>query len=193
MPSQSTLALAITIQLKRKNKSWENHHHRRHWISCHTFTFPVDCKVGDWKPWGACTVTCGNGTKTRRREIILGPKNGGVSCPALKETVACEMPKCPGTFPYSFFYSIITSSWLQSWQLESLGWMQCELRGWKQDENTEGHPRRKAWRRDVSISGGNRKVQDCQMQRYPLLSLFPNSYVSQSGCESMDMFKDNIF
>ena len=176
MPSQSTLALAITIQLKRKNKSWENHHHRRHWISCHTFTFPVDCKVGDWKPWGACTVTCGNGTKTRRREIILGPKNGGVSCPALKETVACEMPKCPGTFPYSFFYSIIISSWLQSWQLESLGWLQCSLRRWNQDESKGGHRRTGERRSNMSDSGEDNDLQYWGLPRCPN-SIFP-SYLS---------------
>ena len=27
----------------------------------------VECKVGDWKPWGECNVTCGGGTKTKFR------------------------------------------------------------------------------------------------------------------------------
>ena len=56
--------------------------------------FPVDCKVGNWKPWGVCSVTCNGGTKTREREVVEEPKNGGAMCPA-PETMACNTEQCP--------------------------------------------------------------------------------------------------
>ena len=66
-------------------------------ISHQSFTFPVDCKVGDWKPWGKCSVTCGSGTKTRGREVIREAKDAGASCPDLEETEECNTEECPGT------------------------------------------------------------------------------------------------
>ena len=56
----------------------------------------VDCKVGDWKPWGECSVTCDNGTKTRKREVVKEPENGGASCPDLEETEVCNTDQCKG-------------------------------------------------------------------------------------------------
>ena len=58
----------------------------------------VDCKVGDWKPWGDCSATCDGGTKMRAREVVEEPENGGASCPALKETMVCNTEGCPGSF-----------------------------------------------------------------------------------------------
>ena len=62
------------------------------------YTLPVDCKVGDWKRWGECSATCGGGTKTSERDVIAEPENGGASCPALEETMACNTEGCPGSF-----------------------------------------------------------------------------------------------
>ena len=56
----------------------------------------VDCKVGDWKPWGECSLTCGGGTKTRARDVIVEPEYGGETCPALEETMVCNTIQCPG-------------------------------------------------------------------------------------------------
>merc|ERR550532_704707 len=62
---------------------------------CNTDQCPVDCKVGDWKPWGECSLTCGGGTKTRARDVIEEPKNGGALCSALEETMDCNIDQCP--------------------------------------------------------------------------------------------------
>ena len=43
------------------------------------FTFPVDCTVGDWKPWGDCSATFCGGTKTRAEEVVEEPKNRGAT------------------------------------------------------------------------------------------------------------------
>ena len=65
----------------------------------------VDCKVGNWKPWGKCSVTCGGGTKKRGREVIREAKNAGASCPGLEETEVCNTEECPGTlFSSSYLY-----------------------------------------------------------------------------------------
>ena len=76
----------------------------RHNIFTNWGYYLVDCKVGDWKPWGECSLTCGGGTKTRARDVIVEPKNGGALCPGLEETMDCNTEQCPGTlFPSGFF------------------------------------------------------------------------------------------
>ena len=61
------------------------------------FTFPVDCKVGEWMAWGECSVTCGDGNKRRTREVVQQPENGGNECPNLEETDQCTTTlHCPG-------------------------------------------------------------------------------------------------
>ena len=60
------------------------------------FTFPVDCKVGEWMAWGECSATCGDGNKRRTREVVQQPGYGGNECPNLEETDRCNMTRCPG-------------------------------------------------------------------------------------------------
>ena len=61
------------------------------------FTFPVDCKVGEWMAWGECSATCGDGTRTRTREVVQQPEYGGTECPSnLEETATCNDARCPG-------------------------------------------------------------------------------------------------
>ena len=64
----------------------------------------VDCKVGDWKPWGECSVTCDGGTKTRTRDVIEQAENGGAMCPSLEETKVCNTDGCPGSFLMPSFH-----------------------------------------------------------------------------------------
>ena len=73
-------------------------------------TFPVDCKVGDWKPWGECNGACGGGNKTRNREVVEEPKNGGASCPDLEETEVCKGGQCEGTFSFLILFYFLSPS-----------------------------------------------------------------------------------
>merc|ERR1712216_146440 len=57
--------------------------------TCASFPCPVDCKVSKWNAFGACSVTCGTGSKTKSRSIITDVKHGGVTCPALSSSVSC--------------------------------------------------------------------------------------------------------
>ena len=58
---------------------------------------PVDGKYSDWKPYGACSTTCGPGKKERTRECNNpAPAHGGKACEGpTKETTDCNEKACP--------------------------------------------------------------------------------------------------
>nr|XP_026689790.1 thrombospondin type-1 domain-containing protein 7B-like isoform X3 [Ciona intestinalis] len=60
---------------------------------CTGIQCPVDCQVGSWSSWGSCSVSCGNGTHSRTRNITVNPAYGGDSCPATVEHGTCVVPK----------------------------------------------------------------------------------------------------
>ena len=48
--------------------------------SCPTLTCPVDCSVGSWQVWGACSATCGAGSRQRTRSVQAAASGGGQAC-----------------------------------------------------------------------------------------------------------------
>ena len=40
---------------------------------------PQDCEVGEWGAWSGCSCSC-NGMRTRVRDILKYPSNGGKGC-----------------------------------------------------------------------------------------------------------------
>ena len=54
----------------------------------------VDCKVGPWNNWEPCSVTCGKGKKSRNREILKNPVNGGTPCQETVEFADCTTRTC---------------------------------------------------------------------------------------------------
>ena len=56
---------------------------------------PVDCVVGDWSDWSACSTTCGGGTRSRSRSVLVQPSGGGAPCPTLVQTDSCNQQPCP--------------------------------------------------------------------------------------------------
>ncbi|XP_065179367.1 sushi, von Willebrand factor type A, EGF and pentraxin domain-containing protein 1-like [Sycon ciliatum] len=58
---------------------------------------PVDCVVGPWEQFSACSATCGNGFSRRKRSITTPAQAGGESCPLLEERRLCSGPRCPGS------------------------------------------------------------------------------------------------
>ena len=73
------------------------------------FTIPGDCQVSQWNDWSNCSVTCGNGTKTRARQVVREPKNGGATCPDLKETDVCKTDDCKGIFFLSIYVTLFST------------------------------------------------------------------------------------
>lgn len=59
-------------------------------------TAPVDGHWGRWSSWGACSATCGNGTKVRTRRCDDPiPANSGKPCTGDdKQQAACIIRRC---------------------------------------------------------------------------------------------------
>ncbi len=70
----------------------------------------VDCAVSDWGEWGTCSETCGGGTQTRTRTVVLAAKNGGDVCPVLEETQACNEAPCPAACCVQGACQLLTSN-----------------------------------------------------------------------------------
>ena len=69
-----------------------------------------DCVVTHFTPWTECTSTCGNGTQTRTRRVVVPPSRGGRKCPPLSETRVCtDIPRCNGEQKYT--HSVKIGPW----------------------------------------------------------------------------------
>jgi Kunitz/Bovine pancreatic trypsin inhibitor domain/Spondin-like TSP1 domain len=64
-------------------------------IECNVQPCPIDCAVGDWSAFSACSADCGSGTSCRTRVITQPPANGGTACPQLEECRECNAQPCP--------------------------------------------------------------------------------------------------
>ena len=60
-------------------------------------TAVVDCVVGAWTQWSACSDACGGGGRLRHRPILVASENGGAVCPDLIEQEACGVDTCSNT------------------------------------------------------------------------------------------------
>jgi len=59
---------------------------------CNNHVFcPVNCRVGNWSEYGACSASCGDdGVHTRRRPILVQAEYGGDECPILNASIPCN-------------------------------------------------------------------------------------------------------
>jgi hypothetical protein len=63
---------------------------------CKTQPCPINCvKADTWKPWTACSVTCGGGIRTRTKDIVTPASHGGHGCDSVGETETCGTNGCP--------------------------------------------------------------------------------------------------
>ncbi|XP_010328810.3 thrombospondin type-1 domain-containing protein 7B [Saimiri boliviensis] len=65
---------------------------------------PRDCVVSEFLPWSKCSKGCGKKLQHRTRAVIAPPLFGGLQCPNLTESRACDAPiSCPlGEEEYTF-------------------------------------------------------------------------------------------
>ena len=57
----------------------------------------VDCVWGNFGDWGECSVTCGDGIKTRTRNISMPAIGTGANCTDnATEDGTCNDGECPG-------------------------------------------------------------------------------------------------
>ncbi|XP_028628963.1 thrombospondin type-1 domain-containing protein 7B [Grammomys surdaster] len=72
---------------------------------------PRDCVVSEFSPWSTCPEGCGKKLQHRTRVAIAPPLYGGLQCPNLTESRACEaLVSCPlGKEEYS--YSLKVGPW----------------------------------------------------------------------------------
>jgi len=54
----------------------------------------VDCTVGPWTDWGACSILCTDGFESRTRAVTVAKVGEGMDCPPLLDTQWCFV-KCP--------------------------------------------------------------------------------------------------
>ena len=72
----------------------------------------VDCNWGAWRDPGACSKSCGGGTRSKIRVKLVEEKNGGQCIGKSIAFELCNMNSCPGNisdhiyiYSYKKFYS----------------------------------------------------------------------------------------
>jgi hypothetical protein len=63
--------------------------------ACSASPCPVDCVLGEYGDWGACSVSCGSGSETRTRELTTAAAHGGMACGNADDDRVCEREVCP--------------------------------------------------------------------------------------------------
>ena len=58
---------------------------------------PIDCQWKEFENWSACSKTCGDGMRTRSRNISIQQAHGGKNCTGLStDFEVCNIGSCPG-------------------------------------------------------------------------------------------------
>jgi hypothetical protein len=61
---------------------------------CNDFECPINCLLGDWEGWSACSKTCDGGLKRRVRSVKRYPQWGGSECDVTKDEQSCNVLAC---------------------------------------------------------------------------------------------------
>merc|ERR1719316_1694640 len=62
--------------------------------SCNMHACPIDCVMGDWSEYSACSKDCGGGVMTRSRLAITEAEHGGEMCGEAVDPVQCNVDAC---------------------------------------------------------------------------------------------------
>jgi seryl-tRNA synthetase len=62
--------------------------------TCNEQHCPIDCSMGEWGGWSACSAKCGGGVIERVRDINRHSSHGGKPCMESQETQSCNPQAC---------------------------------------------------------------------------------------------------
>lgn len=54
----------------------------------------INCEVGSWGKFSKCSKLCDGGTMQRKRRITKHPRNAGLACPPLQNSIDCNTDSC---------------------------------------------------------------------------------------------------
>jgi hypothetical protein len=63
--------------------------------NCNETPCPVDCILGAFGDWGACSKSCGGGKRVRFRSVLTAPQYTGKICAEIREEGDCKTQSCP--------------------------------------------------------------------------------------------------
>merc|ERR1719262_2116728 len=61
---------------------------------CNMQPCPIDCVVGEWSEYSACSKDCGGGVEVRSRPVYTDAEHGGEPCGDLTEQNECNVDAC---------------------------------------------------------------------------------------------------
>jgi len=61
---------------------------------CNTQQCPINCEMGEWGGFSACSAKCGGGVLERVRDVKRHSAHGGKPCGAAQETQSCNAQSC---------------------------------------------------------------------------------------------------
>merc|ERR1719387_378211 len=61
---------------------------------CNMQPCPIDCVVGEWSEYSACSKDCGGGVEVRSRPVFTDAEHGGEPCGDLTEQNECNVDAC---------------------------------------------------------------------------------------------------
>jgi len=68
--------------------------------ACRGKSGSLNCELGDWSLWSACTKSCSGGQHFQHRRVLQQARGSGIPCDtSLKVTAACNTIACAGTDP----------------------------------------------------------------------------------------------
>lgn len=62
--------------------------------SCNEIPCPVDCQMGTFGDWSACSRPCGGGTRQHTRSVLQHAMHGGAACGDVLEQEVCNPQPC---------------------------------------------------------------------------------------------------
>eukprot|EP01004_Peranema_trichophorum_P003198 NODE_21_length_5193_cov_112.595266_g17_i0.p1 GENE.NODE_21_length_5193_cov_112.595266_g17_i0~~NODE_21_length_5193_cov_112.595266_g17_i0.p1 ORF type:complete len:1676 (-),score=495.00 NODE_21_length_5193_cov_112.595266_g17_i0:119-5146(-) len=73
--------------------------------TCNPDPCPIDCVLSEWDEWTACDKSCGEGSRTRSRQVLVSPQFNGKACGLLQDVSNCNTQPCP--------IDCVVSAWTQ--------------------------------------------------------------------------------